>query len=355
MNVALDTHPLYTTRAGVARYVRGLLGGLRAACPEIDVTEIAWPFENHDYVQPRRAWRTFYRELVWARTTGPKALRASGGEVWHSTALPLFAPTDRPHVVTLHDLAVLRHPERYRTWQRRRAHARLRWVAAADRVVCVSRFTADEAMALLHLPAARLDVVPNGVTPLAAAGAVPAAVPDEFFLFVGSLEPGKNLALLRHVWAGAAREGKTLPSLVIAGARWAGVGTEGPPPPDWCFLGEVNDAVLGALYRRARGLVFPSRYEGFGLPVVEALAAGCPLVCAPLASLPEVAGDAALWAELDPATWLGALRRLLADAALERMLRAAGPVQAARFTWERCARETAAVWRAAVTKKSGGA
>lgn len=347
MRVAFDTHPLHTTRAGVARYVRRLLAGLEAACPEIGIEPIAWPYDNFEYKQPRRAWRTFYRELVWARWAGPRALGRSGADLWFSPALPLFAPRSTPHVAVLHDLAVLRQPGRYRRWQRLRARARLRLVSQAERIICVSRFTADEAMALLGLPASRLEVVHNGVTRLPE-GRLPGGVPAEYFLFVGTLEPGKNVELLRRVWLLAERRGVPLPALCLVGERWPGVAREGAAPRSWRFLGGLDGDALGALYRGAVALVFPSLYEGFGLPVLEAMACGCPVVCAPVASLPEIAGDAACLTPHDPEAWCGALQRLASDGGYRGELVRRGLVRADAFSWEHCARETAAVWRSVV-------
>jgi glycosyltransferase involved in cell wall biosynthesis len=135
----------------------------------------------------------------------------------------------------------------------------------------------------------------------------------------------------------AADQGKPLPPLLIVGVRWAGVATEGKPPPDWHYLGRQPDAVLVYLYRRALALAFPSNYEGFGLPVVEAMALGCPVLCSPMASLPEVGAEAVLWANLDPSEYLDSLRRLAANDDLRAHLSRAGQKQAAQFTWERCA------------------
>lgn len=343
MKVAIDMHPLHTTRAGVARYLRGLLGGLRAACPEVEIATVAWPYDNFEYRQPLRAWRTFYREEIWARGEGPRALERSGADLWFSPALPLFGGKGKPHVATVHDLAPLRHPERYRMWQRLRARRRLLMAAAAERIVCVSRFTADEAMRLLGVEARRIDVVPNGVTPLLE-GVLPNGLPSDFFLFVGSLEPGKNVRLLKSVWQSARERGQPLADLFLVGERWPGVEREGATPQGWHFLGAVDDGALGALYRHARALVFPSLYEGFGLPVVEAMSCGCPVVCAPVASLPEVGGDAVCWAEHGTETWLEALQRLERNPSLRDELVRKGEAQAARFSWERSARETAAVW-----------
>ncbi len=350
LQVALDTHPRYTARAGAARYVRGLLDGLRGLGDDVAVTEIVWPVANFDYAQPRRAWRTFYREFWWAHRHAGAAIRAAGADLVHFTAPPFIPRPTVPEVVTLYDLAVLRFPERFRAWQRRAGTRRLRRLAGADRVICLSRFTADEATQLLPLDARRLVVVHlGGAWREEDAAAAPAdfTAPPEFLLFVGSLEPGKNLALLRTIYVHAAERGAPLPPLVIVGARWAGVPSEGPPPAGWTYAGHQADAVLRWLYRHARALVFPSRYEGFGLPVVEAMSLGCPVVCGPVASLPEVAGDAACFAKLEPDDFESAIRRVLRDESYAADLRARGRRRAEAFTWERCARETLAVYRTA--------
>jgi alpha-1,3-rhamnosyl/mannosyltransferase len=219
-----------------------------------------------------------------------------------------------------------------------------------DRIICVSRFTADEAMRLLELPARILEVVYNGHELPANAGRVPEEqpkleVPNEFFLFVGSLEPGKNLALLKEACRLAAAEEKPLPPLLIVGARWSGVETEGKAPADWHYLGRQPDEVLTFLYRRAIALVFPSKYEGFGLPVLEAMALGCPVICSPVASLPEVGGEAACYAALEPGSYVEKMRLLAREADVRRSLIDRGRIQARRFSWDRCARQTVEVYR----------
>ena len=345
VQIALDTNPLYTTRAGVARYVRGLQVGLRANNdPAFVVAPLAWEVENFSYVQPARAIKTAWRELVWARSTAQKQLRGTKADLLHSTALPLIEYPPCRHVVTLHDLALLRYPDRFRSWQKRSGLKRLKRIADADHIIAVSQFTADEAMELLQVPANKLSVVHHGVT-LAEHEDMPAGLPDEFFLFVGSLEPGKNLSLLKQVWHQAQQNGASLPPLVIVGARWAGVATEGSPPADWYYLGYQSDEVLLALYRRARGLLFPSLYEGFGLPVLEAMAAGCPVICGRVASLPDAGGDAACYADLTIEGYLSAIDALMRDDEMREQLRQAGLDHARKFTWARCAQETSEVWR----------
>jgi glycosyltransferase involved in cell wall biosynthesis len=347
VRVAIDTTGLYTTQAGVARYIRGLLGGFKQMAKPPDFFELAWPVENFAYQQPQRALKTAYREFVWGPLLANAALRRGGASLLHTTFNVLYRPC-LPYVATLHDLALLRHPERFRKWQVASARHRLGMIARADRIICISLFTADEAMALLDVPASKIQIVYNGVDfhdSVAAREQRPdVPVPPDFFLFVGSLEPGKNLSLLKETYQLARSSGRMLPPLVIVGARWSGVADEGPPPADWYYLGRQPDEAVVYLYRRARALLFPSKYEGFGLPVAEAQTLGCPVICSRIASIPEVAGSAAIYSELTAAGYLEAMSRLVGDTGLRDELIRLGRIQAAHFSWSRCAQETAAIY-----------
>ena len=178
--IGIDTNGLYTTQAGVARYIRGLLKGLkRVAAPDMALKAVAWEVENFSYRQPERALKTIYRELIWAKLKAPLNLRKHNFALLHSTAGPLISrPRGLREVVTLHDLAALRHPERFRSWQGASARRRLRKVRLADRVICISRFTAEEAMALLNLPASKFIVVYNGCDFHSSEPAPPETKPD---------------------------------------------------------------------------------------------------------------------------------------------------------------------------------
>jgi glycosyltransferase involved in cell wall biosynthesis len=355
MRVAIDTNALFTTQAGVSRHIRGLLGALRdLKAPDLELVPLAWPVENFQYRQPQRALKTFYRELIWAKVAAPYRLAWARADLLHSPAGFLIRPpAGIPNVITLHDLAVIRFPQRFRRWQRSSTRRRLSQLRRARRVICISRFTAREAMELLALPAARLEVIHNGCD-FMDPQRIPAeqkpvmGLPTEFFLFVGSLEPGKNLPLLREAYGLAESRGLRLPPLVIVGARWEGVGHEGQPPAGWHYLGRQPDEVLVYLYRRAAAFLFPTLYEGFGLPVLEAMSLGCPVICSPVASLPEVGGEAALFVEQTPSGYLTAMQTLAANPALRADLAGKGLVQARQFSWQRCAEQTLAVYRSAL-------
>ena len=353
MKVVIDTNPLYTSRAGVCRYVNGLLAAMPCLENAPDIMELAWPVENLTYRQPDRAIKTAYRELIWPRTRAAQLIQSEIPDILHTTAnLSYRVLKGVRHIHTLYDLAVVRHPERFRSWHRSSWRRHLCKVALADRILCISQFTADEAMSLLGIPADRLAVTYCGhslsaVEPatkeqLQAAAGRP--VPSEFFLFVGSLEPGKNLDLLRRTYGLARTKQVHLPPLVIVGARREGVAAEAPAPEDWIYLGRQSDAVLVALYRSARALLFPSRYEGFGLPVLEAMALGCPVVCSPIASLPEVGGAAVLYAEQNAESYLKTAEKLLKDSTLREDLIGRGKTRAEMFSWQRCARQTVQVY-----------
>ena len=351
MRVAIDTNGLYTGQAGTARHIRGFLRGLNSLPDPIDFFRLAWEVENLGYQQPARSLKTLYRELVWAKTAAPRELTRRKADLYHATGSYFVQPPKgMKQVVTLHDLSVLRNRERFRRWTRWSEPKRLARLAKVDRVICISRFTADEAMELLGLPARQLVVIHNGCDFHPTESPKPEekpsfAIPGEFFLFVGSLEPGKNLALIRQAYELAAAHGEILPPLLVVGVRWAGVEGEGKPPAGWAYLGRQSDGVLHYLYRRALALVFPSRYEGFGLPVAEAMTLGCPVLCSRVASLPEVGGDAAYYAELNSTAYLAAMRQIARDPGLREDLSAKGREQARRFSWAKFAQATVDVYR----------
>ena len=320
MRVALDVTPLRLTAAGTARYIRSLTARLEGIEP------VAFGGAGRASV--------LARELAWY----PLRLSAlDGADVLH---LPTYYGPLRPRipaVVTVHDLGVWRHPEAFGRWTRayvpRVVPAVLR---AARLVIAVSQFTAGELESLLHVPRAKVRVVPNGVDGVFTAEGP--AVEGDYVLAVGTLEPRKNLS--RAVEA-AARAGA---ELRVVGARgWGGVEARGAHVRG---LGPVDDAELARLYRGARCVVYPSLYEGFGLPVVEAMACGAPVVTARGGATEEVAGGAAVL--VDPLD-VGDIAAGIEQAFERRAeLRERGIARAAAFSWDDTARRTQAVYQEAV-------
>jgi glycosyltransferase involved in cell wall biosynthesis len=251
-------------------------------------------------------------------------------------------------IVTIHDLSYLVLPQYADPGLRRYLTAAVpRSLRRAAHVVAVSEATRQDVIRRLDAPPERVSVIYNGVDarfrpgPPAPVAALRArlGLPERFILTVGTLEPRKNhLTLIRAV----ARLRRELPdlTLVVAGRR----GWLDQPIFDLVeqlqlqsavrFLGGVADEDLPDLYRAATIMAYPAWHEGFGLPPLEAMACGAPVVASTASSLPEVCGQAALLVDpADDAALAAALARLWRDAALRRQLAAAGPRQAARFTW----------------------
>jgi glycosyltransferase involved in cell wall biosynthesis len=315
MRVGLDTSPLVQTQAGTARYVRGLLA-------QNDYERLSWG-------GPGRP-ATLVRDLWWYPHGLPH--RARGLEVLHCPTFRGPVRSSVPVVVTVHDLAVLRHPGTFNPWTRHYSRLAVPSVArAARRLIAVSEFTRGEIVELLGVPDERIRVIPNAVDDAFAAEG-PAA-PGDYVLAVGTLEPRKNLGAAQRA---AQRLGVEL--RVVGAQGWGGVEVNG-------WLGRVSDEELAALYRGARCLVYPSLYEGFGIPVLEAMACGTPVVTSAGGATEEVAGGAAVLVDPhDPA----AIAAGIEEASKSRdELRARGLDRAAQFSWRRVAAETRAVYEEA--------
>ncbi|HEU0304525.1 MAG TPA: glycosyltransferase family 1 protein [Gaiellaceae bacterium] len=321
MRVGLDVSPLDQTRAGTARYVEGI-----AALDGIDLIRLG-------HSGTSRA-TTVYRDALWYPFVLPRLAKRERLDVLHCPTFrgPLRQPPV-PLVVTVHDLAVLRHPETFNQWTRRYSRSCVpRVVRAASRVIAVSQFTKGELVDVLGTPEAKITVVPNGVADVFTPEG-PAAEGD-YVLAVGTLEPRKNLERVQEAVRLAGAE------LRVVGARgWGGVEAAG-------WLGRVPDEELARLYRGARSLVYASLYEGFGLPIVEAMACGTPVVTSAGGATEETAGGAAVLVDpRDPASIAAGIE--VASARCDE-LRRLGLERARAFTWEAATRATADVYREVV-------
>ncbi|MGH2559007.1 MAG: glycosyltransferase family 4 protein [Thermomicrobiales bacterium] len=262
-------------------------------------------------------------------------------------------------VVTIHDLGYLHEPEAHPTAQRRTLDWTTRWSCrSARRVIAISDATRRDLLTHYDVPPDRIIVIPHGVKPTRASEEDVARVradhdlPPHFILAVGTIQPRKNLGRLARALSELARAGLEQ-HLVVAGKRgWLANEVEAEIAHSGAshriaLLGYVADDDLAGLYAAADALCFPSLYEGFGLPALEAMAAGCPVVVSNRGSLPEVAGDAAEIVDpLDVGSIAAGLIRVLTDNARRSVLIERGWQRASTFTWARTARETLGVLRA---------
>jgi len=323
MNVGFDVSPLLQTQAGTARYVTGL-GEALERIPGVRLTRLSFGGST-------RA-SALARDLAWYLALLPRQAARAGLDVVHCTTYRAPLRSRVPTVVTVHDLAVLRYPEFFPAWTRLYARTWLRpTLRAAARVIAVSEFTKREVVELAGVPEDRVRVVPNAADPAFTAEG-PAAEGD-YVLAVGTLEPRKNLPRLAEATRALGLELRVVGApgwgeVELAGGRW---------------LGRLPDEEVAALYRGAICLAYPSLYEGFGIPVLEAMRCGTPVVTSAGSAMAEVAdGAAELIDPRDPASIAEGIQRAIAR---REELRAAGFERSQAFTWDAAAEATAAVYR----------
>ena len=369
MRVAIDIRPALRRGTGVGMFVEQLvlaLDGLRGDHSLRLFTSSSkdrWPADRLAGLKRceviDRRWPVRLLNLLWARFGRPRIEHFVGKvEIAHSPT-PLLLPSRAKRVVTLHDLWFLRRPEHTRA-EIRRDYAPLirRHVSAADAVVAVSAATADEAVELIGAPRGRMVICREDASPLfdekptehelAWADNI---VPGPFILFVGTIEPRKNLETLLRAF-GIVQSRYPELRLVIAGGR--GWGCEPfdealeklSDPGKVIVTGYIEQTAIRALYHRAAAMAMVSHCEGFGLPVVEAMACGCPLVLAQRSALPEVAGKAALYCGGDDEGEIAEqLTKLLEDSDLRADLVRRGGERRKEFSWALTAEIVLALYR----------
>ncbi len=375
--VTLDAGPAVHQRAGLSRYTQQLAAHLLTNhADQVALTLFYNAHSGHalpptlqhaphqTLAQGQYAWRLG----VLASQLCKRPLyeqRLPAGQLYHATE-HLLPYLRRPTVLTVHDLIFERYPHHHKWTNRLFLSVGMRlFVRAADTIIAVSQQTKRDLIDLYHTPAAKIAVIYQGIDPSFAPATAEAvqrvretyALRDgggaarPYLLMVGTLEPRKNHLTAMKALARLKAIGLPHSLLVVGGEGWlfapikAQVAALGLGA-DVLFTGYVPAADLPALYTGATAVLQPTLYEGFGFPVLEAMACGAPVVCSNVSSLPEAAGAAALLvAPTDEEALAATLQRLITEPALAAALRELGLQRAATFQWERCAAATVAVYQ----------
>jgi glycosyltransferase involved in cell wall biosynthesis len=368
MHIAIDYTPAVHQQAGIGRYTRGLVQALTRLDAENQYTLLVLGRTGAHFVPttlPRNFRLRFvpisdrWATILWYRLNLPLPVELFSGraDLFHGPSFTL-PPSSAPSLLTVHDLSFLRYPQG--------AHpALLAWLTKAvprslrraRHVLADSESTRTDLIELMQIPTNRITVIGAGVEERFQPVNDPVTLaqvrsryqlPDRFVLSISTLEPRKNFTGLIAAFNQMATTSGTSSMadlhLVIAGGKgWLyddifAAAERSPLRERIYFAGYVTDEDLPALYNLATLFAFPSHYEGFGIPVLEAMACGTPVVCADNSSLPETAGDAAFLVEAtDTDALADAMHQLLIDTSLRETLVRRGFAQAARFTWEKAA------------------
>ena len=358
MRVAFDAGPILSSYSGIGQYVRGLFPAMFKRAHSIEwmaytsskISAQTFPLHPHSQV----SWK--YPESRWS--FGLSKRERSQPHIFHGTNFKAPNYGQKCTVLTIHDLWLARNPhyskklfgEALSSWQLGIRAKRV------SRVIAVSQFSSREIQEVFHLPSERIAVISHGCSPdmfpgreeqkfreVRARLQLPAR---PFILFVGGAEPRKNHTVLFEAFSRSARLVKSF-SLVVVGevqsrganllrtARTLGISDS------VCCPGYVSVEDLRLLYSHAESFVFPSLYEGFGIPLLDAMACGAPVIAGTGSALPEVGGDAVLYVNPQDPEQLGAeMERLVSDRELQEHLRNKGFERVKQFTWDRAAQET---------------
>jgi glycosyltransferase involved in cell wall biosynthesis len=368
MRIAIDAMPLAEAKTGVGHYTDALAEGLARAHPDHRydlVSPLDFDFDyngdkpknlNRQFIPLRT--RSIFRK--WWLVGLPSLLRIYQVDVFHGTnyCVPVFAPC--PTVVTIHDLSLFAQSHTHETANVKRGKRRMPIMARmASLIIAPSEWTRREIVGRLRVRSEKVRVIPEaareGMKPLPphfCHGVLEKyRIRPPYVLYVGTIEPRKNLLTLIRAYDELLRTTPFRPQLVLAGGRgWLCDEVyklvEDLKLQDRVhFTGYVEDVDLPALYSAAEAFVYPSFYEGFGLPPLEAMACGAAVITSDVSSLPEVVGKAGLThAPNNPRALTEAMAKLLGDQTTREHFKREGLKQAAKFSWERTARETQSIY-----------
>lgn len=374
MRIGIDATALPPQPVGAGNYMIQLIRALAALEDAPDLVIFA---HQHGAAlisvppNPRLSWvvlpdRSPAQRLVWEQAIFPKEVRAAGVDLLHSLhyTRPFTLPC--PSVVTFHDLTFFLFPHLHTRSKRLFFPNAMRFSARrAEALIAISENTRQDAIRLLGIPPAKIFTTPLAVTGDFRPVSDPAKLepvrqkyklPAHFILYVGVVEPRKNLPQLLRAYKNVVTAGCTLPLVIVGRFGWMyeevlhlidQLGLKERIQ----FTGYVPGEDLPIVYNLADIFVYPSLYEGFGLPPLEAMACGTPVITTAVSSMPEHVGDAGLLIPpQDEDALTQALLRLLKDTGLQNELAQKGPRQAAQFTWKRTAQQTLFVYQHVLTK-----
>jgi glycosyltransferase involved in cell wall biosynthesis len=374
MRVALDAIPLVAAKTGVGHYTDALsewLARLHAEHQYELLSPFDFEFDNGNGGRPKNLNKQFLpvRSIFrkWWLVGLPALLRIYQVDVFHGTnyCVPVFAPC--PTVATIHDLSLLTQSHTHEEENVRRGKRRMPIMARrASRIIAPSEWTKREIVEHLRIRPEKIRVIyeaaRDGMKPLGQSQCQVALdkhrIKRPYLLYVGTIEPRKNLLTLIRAYDELLRTTPHRPQLALCGGRgWLcdevfKLVEDQKLQDQVRFTGYVEDADLPALYSAAEAFVYPSLYEGFGLPPLEAMACGAPVITSNVSSLPEVVGAAGLTHDPnDMRALTEAIAKLLGDQSAREHFRREGFKQAARFSWERAARETQAVYNEVIENR----
>jgi glycosyltransferase involved in cell wall biosynthesis len=380
MKIGLSTTMIQRGQTGIGQYLFALLRALSSLSvrhqfnlfvleDDLPLFEFARPAMN--VIPVPEAWRKPAQNILWHQTALPKLARSLRLDVLHVPSYRrLLWSSPCAMVATIHDLAPFRLPKKY-DWKRMFYGKRIVPFLARrqDKIIAISKTTASDIQSYFQVPGRRLHVIYNGVnherfhpgdtSDSQICVRQKHGIQAPFFLYVARLEhPGKNHVRLIAAFNQFKQAAKTNHKLVLAGSDWHGAEIihamirQSPWAKDIIRLGFVQDQDLASFYRVAEAFIFPSLVEGFGMPVIEAMACGCPVVCSSDGALGEVAGDAALGLKnaknIDELA--GHLANVASNPGLRGQLRNSGLRRAAAFDWKLTAEATLEVYRQASLK-----
>ena len=357
MKIGIDARPLSYQLTGIGFYLKSLLDELQA----IDQTRhyvlisnkgIDYDIKNPKWSKQEGGCAKKLMSTVWMQSFLPVLARRLELDVFWGPRhhLPVFLPPDIKKIVTIHDVVHLLFPETMSLPNLLIERMLMRLsLASADRIVAVSNATREEIIQRYPVKAARVRAVHSGV-PQMAAPARDERLPgfllaEKYFLFVGTLEPRKNFERIFKAFERIDAPAQGIHLVITGASGWKNqtfirMLESHPLRPYVHFTGYVSRRALGQLYEKALGLVFPSLYEGFGFPILEAMSSGTPVITSNSSAMREIAGDAALLVDpRDIGQIARAMEQLISDAGLRNALIQRGGRRSKAFSWNRAALE----------------